>query len=77
MKAYDDGSFRPNQPIARAEAVQVLNQLFHRPTFVEANLGSWSDVSSQFWANHDIQSASHSFNTTVQSDGSETLVVTK
>ncbi|GIO84928.1 hypothetical protein J25TS5_18600 [Paenibacillus faecis] len=70
MLGYEDGSFRPNQTMSRAEAIAVLNRLFDRPLLDRRAIGesSWSDVHPASWAAPDIESASR--NLRVHKNGS-------
>ncbi|TVY09400.1 cadherin-like beta sandwich domain-containing protein [Paenibacillus cremeus] len=74
MSGYEDGSFRPDQPVTRAEAVKVINTLLKRPTPM-LDKDSWTDVSKQDWFWLDVQSASSSFSHTRYTDGSSDAVV--
>ncbi|UKS25434.1 cadherin-like beta sandwich domain-containing protein [Paenibacillus sp. HWE-109] len=74
MSGYEDGSFRPDQPLTRAEAVKVINNLLKRPT---PKLGKdvWKDVSQKDWFWSDVQSASESFSQTQYVDGTSSSIV--
>ncbi|MFC7748468.1 S-layer homology domain-containing protein [Paenibacillus thermoaerophilus] len=57
VNGYEDGTFRPDQTITRAEAVVMLNGLLA----IEPLAGSeprWRDVPSDYWAYGAIQAAS-------------------
>lgn len=69
MVGYEDGAFRPEQKLTRAEAVRVLNGAFERPALTDRK-SAWPDVPSSNWASGDIESASHDFR--VYKDGSIT-----
>ncbi|QNK56683.1 S-layer homology domain-containing protein [Paenibacillus sp. PAMC21692] len=56
VKGYEDGTFRPDRPLTRAEAVVMINALLG----VEPNVHAdplWPDVPSDHWAYGDIQAA--------------------
>ncbi|GGA12676.1 hypothetical protein GCM10008018_67130 [Paenibacillus marchantiophytorum] len=74
MSGYEDGSFRPDQRLTRAEAVKVINNLLKRPT---PKLGKdvWKDVSQKDWFWSDVQSASESFSQTQYVDGTSSSIV--
>ncbi|MBP1991618.1 cadherin-like beta sandwich domain-containing protein [Paenibacillus eucommiae] len=74
VDGYEDGSFRPDQKLTRAEAVKVMNTLLNRPT-PELEKGVWTDVSNKDWFWLEVQSASISFNLTRYEDGSEHAVI--
>lgn len=57
MSVSQDGAFRPNDAVTRAEAVTLLNRLVH----IEPDLSDtsrWKDVSVNHWAYGAIQAAS-------------------
>lgn len=57
MSVSQDGTFRPNDAVTRAEAVTLLNRLVH----IEPDLSGtsrWKDVSEGHWAYGAIQAAS-------------------
>ncbi|CAK4847124.1 unnamed protein product [Aphanomyces euteiches] len=58
MVGYKDGTFRPNAPLLRSEAVKVLNQMSGRPVPSEQTGLKWLDVSEKHWAQLQIESAS-------------------
>lgn len=62
LDGYPDGTFRPDDPISRAEAAKVLNQAYHRamekgdrPT---GEAPDYSDLTESHWAYYDIWEAS-------------------
>ena len=57
---YEDGTFHPDAPITRAEAVTILNRALGRTPDSSAISGgsTFSDVSETFWAYKDILEAS-------------------
>jgi sulfur carrier protein ThiS len=59
MNGYPDGTFRPEAPLLRAEAVRVLNALFGRPLPIGFGTSIWPDVPASHWAYRDIVSASN------------------
>jgi hypothetical protein len=58
MNGYEDGTFKPNQSITRAEVITVLNRVFKRQQATEFLTSSWLDVPTTHWAFFEIQSAS-------------------
>lgn len=58
LDGYEDGSFKPNQALTRAEAVTTLNRLFGRQPHDAVNTQVWSDVPSSHWAFEAILEAS-------------------
>ncbi|QJD86295.1 Ig-like domain-containing protein [Cohnella herbarum] len=57
MKGFTDGTFRPGQPLHRAEAVVIINRLLGIAPAVRSE-PRWSDVPASHWAFGDIQAAS-------------------
>ena len=59
---YDDGTFRPNAKITRAEVVTIINRMLNRnfDTTIKniEDLNIFSDVSKKHWAFYDIMEAS-------------------
>jgi hypothetical protein len=47
LRGYEDGSFRPNSPITRAELTAVMSRFFE---MVENDVNSFTDVSDTHWA---------------------------
>ena len=62
ISGYPDGSFRPDSPISRAEAVKILNRALERETGrnTEASM-PFSDVPENHWAYEEILAASQSY----------------
>jgi len=59
MVGFEDGTFRPDQTLTRAEAITVLNQLFGRPLLTHSQQVTWPDVPLTHWASSNIESASN------------------
>ncbi|MDM9382995.1 S-layer homology domain-containing protein [Chlorogloeopsis sp. ULAP01] len=57
IKGYQDNSFRPNQPVTRAEFAAILQQAFENELGKTKNKISFQDVPNQFWANSAIDLA--------------------
>ena len=62
MGGYPDGTFKPNQPITRAEVVTVVNKMIERTADKEKLNASGSkkykDLKQSFWAYYDVIEAS-------------------
>lgn len=73
LQGYSGGIFLPDHSLNRAEAVTILNRMFHRPT-TGVKSPSWPDVPQEHWALGEIESASGTVQ--VLSDGSVYVVPT-
>lgn len=58
VQGYADGSFRPNQPVRRAEAVKILNRAMDRQAGERETVLPFIDVARDHWAYHEILEAS-------------------
>ncbi|SEG73884.1 cadherin-like beta sandwich domain-containing protein [Paenibacillus sp. UNC499MF] len=65
LTGFEDGTFRPDQALTRAQAVVIFNKLLGRqPESVPAGIPqAWSDVPASFWGYKDVTEASvdHAF----------------
>lgn len=72
---YEDGTFRPNNPITRAQAAAVINRLLGRQAdedFLErrpAGLRSFPDALPGYWAYEDVMEAANAHDYRARSDG--------
>lgn len=58
IHGYPDGTFRPDQPISRAEAVVIINNLLGmKPTSDHENMITFIDLAPNYWAYKAIMSA--------------------
>ena len=78
ITGYPDGTFRPDQPITRAEAIAVINRMLGRAPHKEHMLSDmlvWTDnMDKNAWYYADVQEATNSHEYTLNADGSETWV---
>jgi len=81
IRAYLDGRKLSGAPkvmsgniVTRAEAVTLLNRLFHRGPIMNVSRSSWKDVPATHWAMRDIEAASIPHISTRRADDRETLV---
>ncbi len=72
IKGYDDGTFRPNNNITRAEVVTIINRVLNRcadEKYVadnESQLNIFKDVSKKHWAYADIVESSNKHYTNIK-----------
>jgi len=76
VQGYDDGTFRPNQPITRAETAAMVNRVFERLVESAGDLHpdmlTWSDnINQNAWYFLYMQSASNSYAYEWREDDSE------
>ncbi|WP_342565440.1 Ig-like domain-containing protein [Paenibacillus sp. FSL R7-0345] len=57
ITGYEDGTFRPNQSLTRAETVTIINRALGIAPLTSA-AQKWTDVPAQYWAYGSIQAAS-------------------
>lgn len=69
---YDDGTFKPNQKITRAETIIIINRVLGRAVTADSILSSapqWIDNPSDMWYYADVMEASNSHTYEKSSDG--------
>ena len=75
IRGYEDGTFRPEAKLTRAEAVKMVNAMLERTITSEsvdgASYNTFSDVASSHWAYYDVIEASNAHQYTKE-DGKET-----
>ena len=59
INGYEDGMFRPDNSLIRAEAAKLLNRATRRPLQVTNYITSFTDVPYTYWAYSEIQSAAN------------------
>jgi hypothetical protein len=57
VRGYQDYTFRPNQPVTRAEFAAIVEQAFGKELSKTKNPISFKDVPARFWANSAIDQA--------------------
>ncbi|PYI56511.1 Ig-like domain-containing protein [Paenibacillus flagellatus] len=77
MTGYEDGTFRPDRPLTRAEAVKVLNRLFDRPALDGIERPTWPDVPLAHWASADVEAASNTYTAQPLPNGKERMIEKK
>ena len=63
VSGYPDGTFRPDAPVSRAEAVKILNHALDRRAGERAAALPFTDVEKSHWACDEIREAavSHTY----------------
>lgn len=63
LEGFGDGSFKPNAPASRAEAVAMMNRMFERGPLYGVDRPSFPDVPASHWAFRHIEEAAttHSY----------------
>ena len=74
IAGYEDGTYRPNGHLTRAEAVTIINRLFGRGPLHGVSRPSWSDVPASHWAFNEIEEASRDHDYEPLSGGGERLI---
>lgn len=73
VHGYEDGSFRPDEPITRAEVTRLVNNVLNRHVESDDDLVSgfkkWPDNSSQSWYYFDIIEATNTHDYERKTDG--------
>lgn len=70
---YEDGTFRPNSTLTRAEAVTMIGRLLGRGPLI-GSPQQWPDVTQAHWAYGYIQEASMDHSFEKQQDGTEKFI---
>lgn len=73
MKGYQDGTFRPNQELTRAEAVALFNRLTGRGPLQTAMSPQYKDVPASHWAFAEIVEATLPHTAGRQENGTEVI----
>ncbi|KKD53031.1 MULTISPECIES: S-layer homology domain-containing protein [Paenibacillus] len=74
ITGYNDGSFQPNNYITRVETVTILNTILKRGPLEGTIQATWKDVPTDYWAFKNIEEASRTHTSTIDTDGIETFV---
>lgn len=74
VNGYENGQFRPNSSLTRAEAVAILNRVFDRGPLHGVTTPSFPDVRSDHWAFNDIEEAATPHRFHIDENGREQLV---
>ncbi|WP_162848558.1 S-layer homology domain-containing protein [Paenibacillus nanensis] len=74
MTGYEDGTFRPEDKLTRAEAVKVLNRLFQRGPLHGVSGPTFEDVPPTHWAFKEVEEAAQAHKWARDEAGNETIV---
>ncbi|WP_311079211.1 Ig-like domain repeat protein [Paenibacillus polymyxa] len=74
ITGYNDNSFQPNKYITRVETVTILNTILKRGPLEGTIQATWRDVPADYWAFRNIEEASRTHTSTINSEGTETIV---
>lgn len=73
MNGMPDGTFQPNKPLSRAEAVTIVNRILKRGPLYGDVTPTYKDVPTSHWAYKEIEEASKDHNYSIDKNGNETL----
>ncbi len=86
VTGYEDGTFRPNQPITRAEAMTIINSMLVRYADVDSELAhKWPDLAKTDWyygavveatTSHTFERAADGWNEIWHAEGKENPALT-
>ncbi len=65
---------QPNKYITRVETVTILNTILKRGPLEGTIQATWGDVPTDYWAFKNIEEASRTHTSTINTDGIETFV---
>ncbi|GEM_PF-2965145 len=74
MEGYPDGSFQPNKPLTRAEAVAVINRVLDRGPLHGVEQATFSDVPMSHWAFEIIEEAARDHHYSRRPEAGEAIV---
>ena len=74
ISGYQDGTFRPNGNLSRAEAVKVINRMFDRGPLYGVEKPTFKDVPTTHWAFYEVEEAAQNHLFSLRDKGGENLV---
>lgn len=74
VTGYENGQFRPNGSLTRAEAVVMMNRVFERGPLHGVTTPSFPDVRPNHWAFKDIEEAAKTHQFYIDENGKENVV---
>lgn len=75
MNGMPDGTFQPNKPLSRAEAVTIVNRILKRGPLYGDVKPTFIDVPTTHWAYKEIEEASKEHKYAIDESGKETLLI--
>lgn len=75
IKGYEDGTFKPNKSITRAEVVTMVNWMIKRKPIYGIQKSIFPYVPTKYWALNDIESASRNFNYFIDEKGKNQIII--
>ncbi|MED4352029.1 S-layer homology domain-containing protein [Schinkia azotoformans] len=75
MNGMPDGTFQPNKPLSRAEAVTIVNRILKRGPLYGDVKPTFIDVPTIHWAYKEIEEASKDHKYSIDESGKETVLI--
>ncbi|XKO56822.1 S-layer homology domain-containing protein [Lysinibacillus fusiformis] len=73
INGQSDGSFAPNEPVTRAQAIVMINRMLERGPLQGVTSPSFQDVKETHWAFEEIEEAAKTHTYVIDQDGNEKL----
>ena len=73
INGQSDGSFAPNEPVTRAQAIVMMNRMLERGPLQGVTSPSFQDVKETHWAFEEIEEAAKTHTYVIDQDGNEKL----
>lgn len=61
VAGYENGDFRPDDSLSRAETICLLNRYHMRPSYEGKEVITFKDLDASHWAYQDLMTATHSY----------------
>ena len=62
INGYSDGTFKPDRPITRGEAITIINRMLNRGVEAKSvvkGVKNWADCTSAMWCYYDVMEATN------------------
>ncbi len=73
VDGYDDGTFRPDNPILRSEAVTMINKMLYRGP-IDNDLSHFNDVNKSNWYYGQVEESAKTHEFSINPDGTEKVI---